>query len=99
MKQRRNHDDDDTGEYWRDVRSYRQDKRAANRRSSTRLLRDAGFVIEEKNAGAHLVVRHGDDVVDFWPGTGLWIDRATPGERRRGVFSLVDHLKRKAPKQ
>lgn len=87
-------DDDSTGDYWRDVNAYRQDKRTTNRRSSARVLRDAGIAFEEKNAGAHLIVRHGDHVVDFWPGTGLWIDRATPGERRRGVFPLVDFLRK-----
>ena len=96
MTRKRQHDaDDNAGEYWRDVKSFRQGKRADNRVASARIVREAGFVVEEFNHGAHLVVRHGGHVVDFWPSTGLWIDRDTPRDRRRGVFPLVDHLNRK----
>lgn len=84
--------DGNLSDYWRDVREYRQDKRTANRRSSDRVLRDAGISFEEKNGGSHLIVRQGDHVIDFWPGTGLWINRSTPRDRRRGVFTLIDFL-------
>jgi hypothetical protein len=63
-------------------------RRAAHRDNSARILRehDVGYAV--RNDGAHLVVR---GTVDFWPGTGLWIVRATR-EEGRGVFALLRHL-------
>lgn len=81
-------DDDSMGDFWRDVNAARQEKRAVNRKSSAEMLREAGVAFEEKNDGAHLVVQALGKVVDFWPGTGLWIAR---GQRRRsyGVRGLI----------
>ena len=33
--------------------------------------------------------------IDFWPGTGLWIDQSNPKSRRRGVKALIIYLKEK----
>lgn len=71
-------------------RRERQAKRASNRAMSGRLLRKAGIDYESKNSGVHLIVRGGGRVVDFWPGTGRWIDR--DGGDGRGVRSLIAHL-------
>lgn len=44
-----------------------------------------------RNLGAHLVVTGKSCIIDFWPGTGLWIVRQqTP--RKRGVRGLLDFL-------
>ena len=70
-------DDDDMGAYWRDVKAAQQAKRAQNRKSSEELLREAGVPFENKNSGAHLIVRPVGSgmTVDFWPGTGRWTIR------------------------
>ena len=75
----------DMGDYWRDVRpamkEESQRRRSSNRESSSRLLTEAGISFESKNEGSHLIVSGQGAVVDFWPGTGLWIVRGSK-ERR-----------------
>lgn len=84
-------DDEDMGEFWRDVKAGRQAKRAKNRADSAGMLREAGIRFEEKNFGAHLIVQAIGLTVDFWPGTGLWIVRKTT-RQGRGVQRLIDAL-------
>lgn len=84
-------DDDDMGDFWRDVRAARQQKRAENRVDSAAMLLAAGLKFETKNLGAHLIVRALGLTVDFWPGTGLWIVR-NPKREGRGVQRLIDAL-------
>ena len=71
-------------------------RRGSHRTNSPQLLRDAGIAFEGFNAHAdgthaHLVVTHSGTVVDFWPGTGLWIVR-DQARRGRGVFNLIREL-------
>lgn len=61
-------------------------------------LEAAGIQFESKNGGAHLVVSAAGLVVDFWPGTGLWVVRGT-NERRRGVRHLIKRLGGQWPPQ
>ena len=92
----------DIGDYWRDVKTAlkedSQRKRANNRDASAWNLTAAGIPFESKNGGAHLVVSAAGLVVDFWPGTGLWVVRNT-NERRRGVRSLIKRLGGRWPPQ
>jgi hypothetical protein len=81
-------DDDSLSDFWRDVRAAGQVKRASNRAQSPGCLRDAGFAFEVKNDGAHLLVHGPAGLIDFWPGTGLWIVRGTSW-RGHGVFKLI----------
>jgi hypothetical protein len=67
-------------------------KTASNRNSSNLYLRSLGISFSEHNEGAHLVVDHPPRLVDFWPGTGLWIVRK--GKQGRGVKNLVRELMR-----
>ena len=89
----------DMGEYWRDVRpamrAKSKKKRAVNRESAANILAAADIDFQEKNGGAHLVVTYGGRTVDFWPGTGLWIERDTPKQRRGkcGVYRLIAELR------
>lgn len=82
----------DDGDMWREHHQARQDKRARNREASAVLLREHGIAYEAKNGGAHLVVKAGEHVVDFWPGTGLWVRRGQQ-KRHRGVRSLIQSIK------
>jgi hypothetical protein len=84
--------DSDTAETYRVMREASQAKRASNRNFSADLLRKAGVEFESKNRGAHLIVRHRDMIVDFWPGTGKWIPRGG-GIPKRGVHGLLKYLK------
>lgn len=84
------------GEIWTGVRAMRQEKRAANREASADLLLQAGVPHQSNNGGAHLIVRPvNGPLIDFWPGTGLWIQRGTP-KKHRGVQSLIKHCKKGA---
>ncbi|HEX5461853.1 MAG TPA: hypothetical protein VFX20_17955 [Steroidobacteraceae bacterium] len=80
----------DMGEDFRAYREHWQEKRADNREQSTQILTDCGIGFISRNMGAHLTVTHAGKIVDFWPGTGKWIDRAGP--KGRGVFPLLRHL-------
>ena len=82
-------DDENMGDFWRDVNAARQQKRADNRASSADMLKTAGITFESKNIGAHLIVTALGQTFDFWPGTGLWMVRGKP-KRRYGVRGLID---------
>ena len=81
----------DVGETFNAMREAGKEKRERNRESSPKILRQHDIEFEEKNMGAHLIVKHNGYVIDFWPGTGKWIDRAT-SKHRRGVYGLMRHI-------
>ena len=66
-------------------------RRASNRGQSAKLLTDHGVQFESKNLGSHLIVTHNGKTVDFWPGTGKWIERGIV-KHHRGVFKLLTRL-------
>lgn len=65
-----------------------KEKRKGNREWSTNLLQTRGVPFVSKNLGAHLIVA---ERFDFWPGTGLFIERKT-GKKGRGVHKLLREL-------
>ena len=80
-------------EDWRAFRAASAEKRRDNMRASTAILAKHAVPFEAQDAqGIHLVVRYGGRVVDYWPSTGKWIDRANRGIHMRGVFRLLAHL-------
>lgn len=82
---------------FRDYRAIQQAKRDANRQRSTDILRQRGLHLTSHNEGFHLIV---EDRWDFWPGTGMWLERrARPGQPRRqgrGVFDLIRNIEEDA---
>lgn len=89
--------DDTEGEFWRDVRKAKQEKRASNRKGSAGILKEAGHTFTSHNSGAHLVVQANGHTVDFWPGTGRWTTRGFRFTLQgRGVRNLLQHLKETA---
>lgn len=92
-------DDDDVGQMWRDVRTARQHKKRSNKQLSFDALREARIPFIVKNQGLHLIVA---DAWDFWPTTGLWIERrpTVRGHKRqgRGVLNLISVIAATAPK-
>lgn len=81
------------GDLWRGLKAIRQEKRASNRKSSRELMHEAGLQFEARNGDAHLIVKAADVMIDFWPGTGLWIVRGQP-TRRYGVRGLIQFCQR-----
>lgn len=75
----------------RTIAEARRQERAERRVTIPERLAAAGIAFERKNNGAHLIVRHRKHTIDFWPGTGLWIERGSD-RRRYGVRGLVKHL-------
>lgn len=84
-------DDMTVSEWGQAMKQMGQERRAANRENSAELLRQRGVPFEEKNDGAHLIVRYGGKVVDFWPGTGKYSVRGS-GVYKRGVFRLLQDI-------
>lgn len=82
--------DSDIAHVGRALTEMSQVKRANNRQSSSELLKAKGVSFESKNNGAHLIV---DAKIDFWPGTGLFIDRRN-NFKNRGIKNLLKQLKR-----
>ena len=82
----------DMAELFNDWSKEKQAKRASNRQSSGDALIAAGIGYTSNNGGAHLIVTLPDHVIDFWPGTGLWIVRGDTA-KRRGVFKLIAFAK------
>jgi hypothetical protein len=78
-------------EVYRALRERSQQKRADNREASVKLLRDRGIEFTEHNNGAHLKIGN----IDFYPGTGLWIN-VKARLKRRGVRGPLRHLRDKA---
>lgn len=74
-----------------DFKAMREDsrgRRAGNRQRGAQRLAELGIAFDSLNFDAHLLVRKR---IDYWPGTGLWVDRDLPS-RGRGLRSLLDHL-------
>lgn len=91
-------DDESMGALFRGRKEASQRKRASNREASAAMLTAAGVKFQSKNLGAHLIIA-GDVMVDFWPGTGLWIARQPLAGRKegRGVANLIAQIKKARP--
>lgn len=66
------------------------EKRQQNREYSKKLLKERGIHYEEFNNGYHLKIGR----IDFWPGTGKFIDPDAKNELGigRGVHNLLQYL-------
>lgn len=81
------------GDIFKQMRKTSQEKKAKNRKYSQQLLQTAQVPHKAHNHGAHLVIESTQGPIDFWPGTGLWIVRATR-QRGRGVKKLLAFLEK-----
>ena len=82
----------DMGEAFRELTKARKEKRNFNLKRSTQLLECLNIPFVKHNAGFHLVVSYGGKVVDFYPSTGLWVDRENKNIKRRGVRGLLVYI-------
>lgn len=78
----------DMGDMFNALREERKIKRNSNRNFSTQYLDDLKIPFESKNGGIHLIVTVGTVVIDFWPSTGLWMERGI-NKKQRGVRYLI----------
>lgn len=80
----------DMGDTYRAMRQEGQQRRAHNRKCSAEILEQRNVKFESKNGGAHLILKGPKGFIDFWPGTGRWVDRN--GKRGFGIRKLLRHL-------
>ena len=78
----------DTGEMYSALKKHNKEKKRNNLEYSTKILEDAGIPFIKKNGGVHLII---DGAFDFWPSTGLFINRANQ-KQGRGVKNLLKAL-------
>ena len=82
----------DMGEAFRELTKARKEKRKFNLKRSTQLLECLNIPFVKHNAGFHLVVSYRGKVVDFYPSTGLWVDRENKNIKCRGVRGLLVYI-------
>ena len=58
---------------------------------STTLLIDKNVPFDSFKNGDHLHVKKNGFSIDYYPSTGLWIDRKTK-KKQRGVYNLLKYL-------
>ena len=68
-----------------------KNKRAKNRLSSTNFLVSRYIQFTSHNNGAHLIITHKSNTINFWPGTGKW--NHVGFRRGYGVRNLIKYLK------
>lgn len=82
----------DEGEYWAvegpRMKEESMRRRARNRKFGAERLAECRVPFDSKNDGAHLIV---DNRIDYWPGTGLWIERKS-SYTGRGIQSLLNRI-------
>ena len=83
----------DMGDIFNEYRAYKREKRASNTQASVALLASQGVPFKMMNGHTHLLLQAGEELIDFWPSTGLWISRETK-TKQRGVFNLMKHIKK-----
>ena len=74
---------------WVAISNFFKEKRKSNTISSTEILKKFEIKFESKNDGAHIIVEN----FDFWPSTGLFINRKTK-KRGRGIFNLLKQIRK-----
>lgn len=79
-------------EIWGSLREMRQEKKRSNLAASTKMLTQNNIPFVAHNGGIHLVLRRGDQMVDYWPSTGLWWIRGT-SNKRRGIARLLAYMR------
>ena len=75
---------------WKLMSDFLKNERYMNTVTYTEMLKQFEIEFESKNYGAHLIV---EGKFDFWPSTGLFINRTTK-ERGRGIFNLFKIIKK-----
>ena len=86
------------GDAYRAINDVKKERRKMKRGSADQLLSAAGLKFEWKNLGAHLIVHAPDGrIIDFWPGTSLWIVRGDSVRHRGGPRDIIATCKGHLP--
>ena len=78
---------------WKEIKKHRQEKKEKNRQYSTAWLTEKKIPFKSLNGGYMLRIVN-KDIYDFWPNTGLFLNRRTK-ERGRGLRNLYKDIKGK----
>lgn len=78
--------------YYAQKRAQQSLKRESNRLYATEFLKQHKVPFVSLNHGYMLRITMPDEVIDFYPTTGLW---KTKAETRRGIFNLWKHVRDK----
>jgi len=78
----------ETTEMWREHKEAGQKKRLDNKLHATERLTKLGIDFESKNFGVHIIVSNKNGFIDYWPSTGMFIQRFN-SKRGRGISSLL----------
>ena len=78
--------------YYAQKRAQQRIKRESNRLYATEFLKRHKVPFVSLNQGYMLRITVPDEVIDFYPTTGLW---QTKAETRRGIFNLWKHVRGK----
>lgn len=81
--------------YYAQKRAQQRIKRESNRLYATEFLKCHQVPFVSLNHGYMLRITVPDEVIDFYPTTGLW---KTKAETRRGIFNLWKHVRGKLGK-
>jgi len=79
----------DLNEIYSAVREHSREKKLSNKEFSTQLLDKLGIDYESKNNGIHLKIFNDDEVIDFYPSTGLWM---VGKAKKRGVMNMLKYM-------
>lgn len=77
---------DEIYEYFTEKRKVQSDKRKANKEYGLGFLKRKNIPFVDLNSGAHIRLVFGEETIDFYPSTGLYILK--DGTRDRGIFNL-----------
>ena len=80
----------DTVETYKAMHEHNKQVREQRRMKAPGALTCRGIEFESKNEGAHLIVKGPKGLIDYWPGTGRWIDRT--GGKGFGFKGLIAHI-------
>lgn len=80
----------DMAEGFKDMQEASKVRRGNNRTSSIELLKKYKLNYTEHNGGAHIIITHNEQTIDFWAGTGKFKVRG--GITSRGIFRLLSYL-------
>lgn len=81
--------------YYAQKRAQQRIKRESNRLYATEFLKRHKVPFVSLNQGYMLRITVPDEVIDFYPTTGLW---QTKSETRRGIFNLWKYVRDKLRK-
>ena len=90
------HAPDGVKSYYAQKRAQQRLKRENNRLYAIEFLKRHKVPFVALNHGYMLRITETDEVIDFYPTTGLW---QTKSETRRGIFNLWKYVRDKLPKE